>query len=121
NLQLGYEFTHQTGFDAIATGSYSTDVVENTLENYDFFGVMDFNLSDQLSIYPGARFTNNSQFGNQFIWSLSSTYDFTNTLKAKAVLGSAFRAPNFEELFFYFVDANHNVQGNPNLQPEDGI
>ncbi|MEX0360718.1 MAG: TonB-dependent receptor, partial [Allomuricauda sp.] len=32
-----------------------------------------------------------------------------------------FRAPNFEELFFYFVDANHNVQGNPNLQPEDGI
>lgn len=121
NLQLGYEFNHQTGFDAIATGAYSTDVVENTLENYDFFGVMDFNLSDKFSIYPGARFTNNSQFGNQFIWSLSSTYDITNTLKAKAVLGSAFRAPNFEELFFYFVDANHNVQGNPNLQPEDGI
>ncbi|WP_422348990.1 TonB-dependent receptor plug domain-containing protein [Flagellimonas sp.] len=121
NAQLGYEFTRQTGFDAIATGSYSNDVVENTLENYDFFGVLDFNLSDKLSLYPGARFTNNSQFGNQLIWSLSSTYDFTDTFKLKAVFGSAFRAPNFEELFFYFVDANHNVQGNPNLQPEDGI
>ncbi|MDC6365695.1 MULTISPECIES: TonB-dependent receptor plug domain-containing protein [Flavobacteriaceae] len=121
NLQLGYEFTRQTGFDAIATGEYSTDVVENTLENYDFFGVMDFNLTDKLSFYPGARFTNNTQFGNKLIWSLSSTYDFTNTLKLKAVFGSAFRAPNFEELFFYFVDANHNVQGNPELQPEDGI
>ncbi|MCL6267819.1 TonB-dependent receptor plug domain-containing protein [Flagellimonas myxillae] len=121
NAQLGYEFTRQTGFDAIATGEYSNDVVENTLENYDFFGVLDLNLTNKLSFYPGARFTNNSQFGNQLIWSLSSTYDFTDTFKLKAVFGSAFRAPNFEELFFYFVDANHNVQGNPNLQPEDGI
>jgi len=96
NMQLGYEFTHQTGFDAIATGAYSTDVVENTLENYDFFGVMDFNLSDKFSIYPGARYTTNSQFSNKLIWSLSSTYKFTNTLKAKAVFGSAFRTPNFE-------------------------
>ncbi|UII78372.1 TonB-dependent siderophore receptor [Flagellimonas sp. CMM7] len=121
NLQLGYEFTCQSGFDAIATGEYSNDVVENTLKNYDFFGVVDFNLTDNLSIYPGARFTNNSQFGNKLIWSLSSTYDLTDTFKLKAIFGSAFRAPNFEELFFYFVDANHNVQGNPNLQPEDGI
>jgi len=121
NAQIGYEFTHQTGFDAIATGEYSNDVVENTLENYDFFGLTDLNLSDKWSIYPGARFTNNSQFGNKLIWSLSSNYNITKTLTAKAVFGSAFRAPNFEELFFYFVDANHNVQGNPNLQPEDGI
>ena len=121
NLQLGYEFTHQTGFDAIATGEYSNDVVENTLENYDFFGVADFNLTNRLSVHPGARFTNNSQFGNKLIWSLSSTYNFTPTFKMKAILGSAFRAPNFEELFFYFVDANHNVQGNPDLDPEDGI
>ncbi len=121
NLQLGYEFNHQTGFDAIATGEYSSDVVENTLENYDFFGVADFNLTDRFSIFPGARFTNNSQFGNKLIWSLSSTYDISNTFKIKGVFGSAFRAPNFEELFFYFVDSNHNVQGNPNLEPEDGI
>lgn len=121
NLQLGYEFNHQTGFDAIATGEYSSDVVENTLDNYDFFGVADFNLTDRFSLFPGARFTNNSQFGNKLIWSLSSTYDISNTFKIKAVFGSAFRAPNFEELFFYFVDSNHNVQGNPDLDPEDGI
>ncbi|AEM69841.1 TonB-dependent receptor plug [Allomuricauda ruestringensis DSM 13258] len=121
NLQLGYEFNHQTGFDAIATGEYSSDVVENTLENYDFFGVADFNITDRFSVFPGARFTNNSQFGNKLIWSLSSTYNISNTFKIKGVFGSAFRAPNFEELFFYFVDSNHNVQGNPKLDPEDGI
>lgn len=121
NLQLGYEFTNQKGFDAIATGAFSPDVVENRLENYDFFGVADFNITDKLSFYPGARYTNNSQFGSKLIWSLSSTYDFSNTLKLKTVFGSAFRAPNFEELFYFFVDSNHNIQGNPNLNPEDGI
>src|SRR5690606_14004586 len=59
NLQLGYEFNRQKGFDAIATGEYSGDVVENTLENYDFFGLADLKLSERFSLYPGARYTNN--------------------------------------------------------------
>ncbi|WP_299365671.1 TonB-dependent siderophore receptor [Winogradskyella sp.] len=121
DFQLGYEFTNQSGFDAIATGDYSSDVVENTITNYELFGITEFKLTKKLSINPGGRFTHSTQFNNFLIWSLSSTYDFTEKLKLKAVVGSAFRAPNFEELFFYFVDANHNVRGNPNLQPEDGI
>ncbi|NIJ45681.1 outer membrane receptor for ferrienterochelin and colicins [Wenyingzhuangia heitensis] len=121
NLQVGYEFSWQEGFDAIATGDYSNDVVVNTLNNYDFFSVADFYINKRLSLYPGARITNNSQFGNKFIWSLSSIYKITDSFNTKAVFGSAFRAPNFTELFYYFVDANHNVQGNKNLQPEDGI
>ncbi|MDG4716214.1 TonB-dependent receptor plug domain-containing protein [Winogradskyella marincola] len=121
NLQLGYEFTNQKGFDAIATGDYSSDVVENTITNYEVFGITEFKPTKKLSLNPGARFTSSSQFDNYLIWSLSSTYDFTEKLKLKAVVGSAYRAPNFEELFFYFVDANHNVRGNPDLKPEDGI
>lgn len=121
NLQLGYEFTWQKGFDAIATGSYSDQVVVNKLNNYDLFGIADFNITKKWSVHPGARLINNSQFGNKAIWSLSTTNRFSDSLETKAVFGSAFRAPSFSELFFYFVDANHNVQGNPDLQPEDGI
>lgn len=121
NLQLGYEFTWQKGYDAIATGNYSDEVVENKIDNYDFFSAVDFNVNKKLSFYPGARFTNNSQFGKKFIWSLSSTYRISDSFNTKAVFGSAFRTPNFGELFYYFVDANHNVKGNPDLQPEDGI
>lgn len=121
NLQLGYEFTWQKGFDAIATGSYSDQVVVNELNNYDFFGISDFNITKKWSVHPGARLINNSQFGKKAIWSLSTSYRFSDTLETKVVFGSAFRAPSFSELFFYFVDANHNVQGNPDLQPEDGI
>ena len=121
DLQLGYEFTNQSGFDANATGAYSNEVVENTIANYELFGITELQPTKKLSINPGARFTHSSQFNNHLIWSLSSNYDFSEKLKLKAVVGSAYRAPNFEELFFYFVDANHNVQGNPDLEPEDGI
>ncbi|MGJ8549927.1 TonB-dependent receptor plug domain-containing protein [Winogradskyella wichelsiae] len=121
DLQLGYEFTNQSGFDANASGAYSNEVVENTITNYELFGIAEFQPTQKLSIHPGARFTSSTQFNNHLIWSLSSNYNFTETLKLKAVVGSAYRAPNFEELFFYFVDANHNVQGNEDLQPEDGI
>lgn len=121
NLQLGYEFNWQKGYDAIASGDNSDHIIENQLNNYDFFGVLDVNLNDKFSIYPGARLTNNSQFGNKGIWSLSSKYKFNDDFNLKAILGSAFKIPNFSQLFFYFVDANHNVQGNPHLNPEDGI
>lgn len=121
NLQLGYEFTNQKGFDAIATGAFSPDVVENRLENYDFFGIADFTIGEKFSVHPGARYTTNSQFGNKLIWSLSANYNFKQNFKLKTIFGSAFRAPNFEELYYYFVDSNHNIQGNPSLKPEDGI
>lgn len=121
NLLLGYELSNQKGFDAIASGAYSADVVENRLENYDGFAAADLTLGPQWSFYPRARVTNSSQFGSRAIWSFSSTYDFGSSLLLKADVGSAFRAPNFTELFYYFVDSNHNVQGNPELDPESGI
>lgn len=120
-IQAGYEFDGQKGFDAIATGAYSNDDVENKLNNYNFFTTLDFEVSDKLSLYPGLRFVNNSQFGSKLIWQIATNYTFKNTYKAKFNFGSAFKTPSFSQLFFYFVDANHNVQGNPNLQPEDGI
>ena len=121
DVQLGYEFTNQSGFDANASGAYSNEVVENTITNYELFGITEFKPTENLSINPGARFTHSSQFNNHLIWSLSANYNFSEKLRLKTVVGSAYRAPNFEELFFYFVDANHNVQGNPDLQPEDGV
>ncbi|MEJ0033179.1 MAG: TonB-dependent receptor [Bacteroidota bacterium] len=32
--------------------------------------------------------------------------------------GHGFRAPSLRELYFNFIDASHNIQGNPDLQAE---
>ena len=55
NLQSGYEFTNQSGFDAIASGAYSKDVVVNRLENYDFFSSLDFQLTKKNGNLPWAE------------------------------------------------------------------
>ena len=33
--------------------------------------------------------------------------------------GRGFRSPSLKELYLEFVDANHRVYGNENLEPED--
>ena len=42
-------------------------------------------------------------------------------MEVRAVVGTAPRMPNFTELYSYFVDANHDVRGNEDLKPEEGI
>ncbi len=120
DLTLGYELTNQRGYDASASG-YSSDIVENRLENYDVFTSLHINPAARFSLYPGVRLNNNSMYDNHWIWSVTAAYEFKKDLTLRSVLGSAYKTPTFEQLFYYFVDANHNIQGNPDLKPEDGI
>lgn len=121
NLTTGYEFVYQKGYDATASGDYSSNIAEETLSNYDVFGLADFNFSPKLSVHPGLRLNNNSNYGSHLIWSLSANYYPVESLTVKAVLGSAYKTPTFTNLYFYFVDSNHDLRGNPDLKPEDGI
>lgn len=121
DLTVGYELVNQEGYDISASGSHSTDIVENRLENYDVFAAADLNITDKFSLYPGLRLNNNSSYDTHWIWGLSAGYEFTDDMKLKGVFGSAYKTPTFTQLFYYFVDANHDVQGNPDLKPEDGI
>ena len=91
------------------------------LDNYDLFGSSEINISDTFSLRPGARVSFTNLFDNQYLFSLSSKYLFKNNLELRTVIGSANRTPNYDELYTYFVDINHNVQGNPFLNPEQGI
>lgn len=43
-----------------------------------------------------------------------------NGFEARLSYGRSYRTPNYDELYTYFVDSNHNVQGNPDLNSESG-
>lgn len=120
NLTAGYEITYQEGYDASASGDYSDKISTQNLGNYDVFSVLDFR-KNNLSLHPGVRFNTNSNYGNHLIWSATANYTVKPDLKLRVVTGSAYKTPTFTNLYYYFVDANHNVQGNPDLDPEDGI
>lgn len=50
--------------------------------------------------------------------SLNLKYDFLTRYSLRASYAHGFRAPSLKELDLYFVDVNHNVLGNPNLEAE---
>ena len=123
NFQAGYELTNESGTGSALAINISTDEnrIKQKLDNYDLFASSEINISDRFSLRPGTRVSFTNLFENQYLFSLSSKYFFKNDLELRTVIGSANRTPNYDELYTYFVDINHDVQGNPSLNPEQGI
>lgn len=123
DLQLGYEFVNERGFYDATAGTFKDDQqqtkdIRKRLENYDFFSVAEVNITEKFSIRSGLRFSFQSKFENQYASSLGLRYLFPKGIEARASLGKSYRAPNFDELYTYFVDSNHDLQGNEDLIPE---
>lgn len=119
DFQFGYEINQVEGFASPISGDYRPQI-SNKLGTYDVFGSTEINLNKRFSLRPGARVMFSDQFDTQLVASLSARYDLGNEWEARAIVGTAPRLPNFDEMFSYFVDSNHNLQGNKDLKPEDG-
>jgi outer membrane receptor for ferrienterochelin and colicins len=122
-LQVGYEITAEQGSGsalAIMIGPGSEEVTQN-LNSYDFFVSSEIQLTDRFSLRPGVRTSFSNFFDTQFIGSLSAKQIVGEDWELRAILGSANRTPSYDELYTFFVDVNHDVQGNPTLKPERGI
>ncbi|PJJ11042.1 outer membrane receptor for ferrienterochelin and colicins [Flavobacterium sp. 1] len=124
DFQLGYEITNEKGYYNATAGLFFDGLqqlknVDKELDNYDIFTVAEINLSDKFSVRPGIRYSFQSAFDNQYASSLGLRYIFKKGLETRASIGKSYRTPNFDELYTYFVDTNHNIQGNPELVPEN--
>lgn len=120
DFQLGYEVNEIRGFASAITGMFDGENIERTLGNYDVYGSAEINISPKFSVRPGARALLSSKFDTQAAVSLSSRYDLGKGYELRAVVGTCPRLPDYEELYTYFVDVNHDVRGNPDLDPEQG-
>jgi outer membrane receptor for ferrienterochelin and colicins len=120
SLQAGYEFTDEFGFGSpfgvnIASGDAG---ISNSLRNFDLFTSAEIDFNEKFSIKPGVRVSFTNLFDTQFYYSLSARQLLKNNWEARAVLGVGTRTPNYDELFTYFVDVNHDVRGNERLESE---
>ena len=123
NLQGGYEFTNESGYSSsegttIADGDES---VSNTLRNFDLFASSEIIFSESFAVKPGIRASFTNLFGTQFYYGVSARKLLKNDWEARAILGYSTRIPNFDELYTFLVNTNHDIQGNENLNPEKGL
>ena len=123
DLQLGYELVNEQGYASQLAGTYNNGLgsVDKTLENYDVYASAELEMTEKLSLRPGFRYSFQSLFEDQYAISFGARYLFKNNVELRGTVGKSYRTPNFQELYTYFVDSNHDLQGNENLVPEHSI
>ena len=122
DLQVGYEAVNTNGFTSALSGNFGngnlTDL-NKRVENYDVFTAAEISITDRFSVRPGVRYSFQSSFEDQWAASLGVRQLYENGYEARASYGRSYRTPTYDELYTFLVDANHNVQGNPDLVPEN--
>lgn len=113
NYQLGLDFNYESAYGRKIEDHYKT------IGDYAAYATFKFKtLKEKLIINPGVRYAYNTNYNAPVIPSLNLKYAHKKvTFRASAAKG--FRAPTLKELYFNFVDVNHNIQGNTDLKAED--
>lgn len=73
---------------------------------------------DQLTAQVGARGAYNTSYNPPITPSVNILYTPTSKLQFRASFTEGYRAPALKEMYLSFVDANHNLKGNPELKAE---
>lgn len=110
-FQLGLDGTHEK----IKGSTLSPG--EKTLTEWGFFGSSELQFG-KLKVRPGVRFTQNSGFSSEPSPSVNFLLDLTSQLQIRWSYGRGYRTPSVRELYYEFIDSNHNILGNPELNPE---
>ena len=112
SLQPGFDFNYEKASGERITGTPS-------INDYAFFVSAEYKPNDKINIRPGFRVVKNSKYSAPpLIPSLNTKFILSKNLDLRIAYGYGFRAPALRELYFTFVDVNHNIIGNPNLKAE---
>lgn len=110
----------QTGFDVNIDDASGGRIEGNSkyFTNIALFGSAQLEAVDKFILQPSLRYIYNSEYDAPIIPSMHLKYSPKNNLSFRVSYSRGFRAPSLRELYFYFVDINHNIRGNEELGAE---
>lgn len=113
NYQLGIDFNYENGF--------GRRILDQTQSIGDYAAFLSLKLQPQarLMLQPGLRYGFNTKYKAPLVYSLNIKYDLLESLSLRGSYAKGFRAPSLKELYLEFVDVNHNIRGNENLEAEN--
>lgn len=112
NTQTGYDINIEDGSGKRLSGNI------RQIGDFALFYIADIKKGSRLNLRPGIRAIYNTSYRAPLIPSLNLRYAINEALTIRASYARGFRAPALKELSLFFVDVNHNIQGNPNLRAE---
>jgi outer membrane receptor for ferrienterochelin and colicins len=118
--QLSNIISLQPGIDINREATSGQRILNNpVIADYAAFISAEIKPTAGINIRPGLRFIKNSVYdAPPVIPSINGKISLGKQLDLRLAYAYGFRSPALRELYFYFVDANHNIVGNPNLKAE---
>jgi outer membrane receptor for ferrienterochelin and colicins len=114
DLQTGVEYNRENGSGKRIGGSQS-------LNESAAFATLKYKILKSVDIQGGLRYIHNSRFKAPVVYNLNALWDISSKAKSRFSYGKGFRAPSLKELYFEFIDINHNVLGNDSLKAEESV
>lgn len=112
SIQPGVDVNLNKGFGDRIDGT-------RTINDYAVFASTEVSPSKTVNLRPGLRFTYNSEYdAPPVIPSVNAKFALNNKIDLRLAYAYGFRAPALRELYFSFHDANHDIDGNPDLKAE---
>jgi outer membrane receptor for ferrienterochelin and colicins len=90
--------------ESVQTSRYGDDEQRLQFTHYGFFQ-HEWLPSGKLSVISGGRFDYNSIYGSQFSPKLSARYELSPSVALKVSSGVGFKAPDFRQVYFNFLNA----------------
>lgn len=112
NYELGYDVNIQFANSTQIAGR------EKDIGNYAVFASTEYKLLKMLTIRPGLRYAYNTRYKAPLVPSVNFMFILPHEVKLRASYARGFRQPGLKELYFDFVDINHNIHGNTSLKAE---
>ncbi|MCG8306355.1 MAG: TonB-dependent receptor [Cytophagales bacterium] len=114
---INYQWGFETNFESTEGGRIKDQTVQS-MQDYATFLSLEIGSNSNLKVRPGFRWSYNSKYHGNLVPSLNVKYNATDAINISGAYGKGYRAPGLRELYFEFVDSNHNIIGNEDLKPE---
>ncbi len=112
NYEIGYDVNYES-----ALGK-RIDKQLQYMGDYAGFATLEYKPVSKLVIKPGVRYAYNTVYKTPLVPSLNLKWAINDHHTVRASYARGFRASSLKELYFLFVDINHNIVGNPDLRAE---
>lgn len=114
------KLNYQVGFDILIESAEGRRILDTRKEQGDYalFATAEYRPIKSLVIRPGIRYAYNTTYETPVLPSLNLKWEFAKEWNLRASYARGFRAPGIKELYFEFVDINHNIIGNTELEAE---
>ena len=121
NYLFGLENNFETASGTRLIDTTSSEVGSAVTNDLGLFASAKVRISNQLTLQSGARWTVNMRYGSALTPSTWILWQPKMPFQARFSHAYGFRSPSLKELFFNFIDVNHYVVGNSNLNPERSL